>query len=455
MNRQRLSRLTVLLLASFIIAVALGPTASADGKEKVLYSFQGGTNDGEYPAGGVVFDKAGNLYGATTDGGGECPPAQCGTVFQLALPAQKGDPWTETVLYVFKGNSSGDGNTPAGSVIIDSAGNLYGTTGYGGTGDCVLLGTKVGCGTIYELSPPAQKGGAWTETVLYSFPTAKQGYLPNGNLVFDSVGNLYGATMFGGGYGTTCDAFYQYCGAVFELSLPKKKGGKWTEKVLHSFRGIAAGADFGDGANPIGGFALDSTGAIYGATSIGGLNCPHSSNQGCGTVFKLAPPGGKGQAWTEQMLIRFNSASSGAAEPSSGVILDKSGNLYSTTVGGGRYGEGTVFKLAPHRAGTWKEEVLYSFHGQIDGANPQGGVVLDARGTMYGTSEGGMIFSLRYVGGSWVFALVYDFKKAPDGWHPTGPLVFDAGGSLFGTTQWGGTGQSCQGGCGTVYTAAP
>src|SRR4029077_16085822 len=123
----------------------------------------------------VVFDPQGNLYGATTDGG---------MVYQLAPPAQKGEAWTETVLYVFQGVSKRDGSTPSGGLVIDSAGNLYGVTAYGGTGNCMLLGILVGCGTVYELSPPKQKGGAWRETILYSFPSAKQGYLPNGNLVF-------------------------------------------------------------------------------------------------------------------------------------------------------------------------------------------------------------------------------------------------------------------------------
>jgi len=437
-----------------LLVLALSSPASAEWKEKVLYSFQGGTSDGVYPAGGVVFDKAGNLYGATTDGGGECPPAQCGTVFQIAPPAQKGDPWTETVLHIFKGNGSGDGNTPAGGVIIDSAGNLYGTTGYGGTGNCVLLGTKVGCGTVYELSPPGQKGGAWTETVLYSFPTSKQGYLPNGNLVFDSAGHLYGATMFGGGYGTSCDPFYQYCGAVFELSPPKTKGGEWTEKVLHGFKGMKPGSSTGDGANPNGGLVLDRKGAIFGTTYTGGFHCANDAGQGCGTVFELAPPTRKGGNWTETILHRFQSDLDGGG-PAAGVIFDAQDNLHGTTVGGGGYGEGTVFKLAPRTDGTWKEHVLYSFHGQNDGANPQGSVVLDSKGDIYGTSEGGMIFRIRSVGGSWVFAVVYDFKKAPDGWHPTGPPMFDAAGNLFGTTQWGGTGQLCQGGCGTVYEVSP
>jgi hypothetical protein len=438
-----------------LLVLGLASAGSAESNEKVLYSFQGGTGDGAFPAGGVVFDRAGNLYGATTDGGGECPPAQCGTVFQLAPPAKTGDSWTETVLYIFKGNGSGDGNTPAGSVIIDSAGNLYGTTGYGGTGDCVLLGTKVGCGTVYELSPPAQKGGAWTETVLYSFPTAVHGYLPNGNLVFDSTGNLYGATMFGGGYGTSCNAYYQYCGAVFELSPPTEKGGQWTEKVLHGFKGMKAGSQNGDGANPNGGLVFDSKGAIYGTTYTGGFQCPHDSGQGCGTVFKLAPPAKKGGNWTETLIHQFKSSPDGG-DPAAGVILDAHGNLDGTTTGGGGgYGAGTVFQLRPNADGTWKEHVLYSFQGQNDGSSPQGGVVLDAIGNIYGSSEGGMVFRLHPAGGSWGFAVIYSFKKSPDGWHPTGPLMFDTAGSLLGTTEWGGTDQSCQGGCGTIFSVTP
>jgi hypothetical protein len=152
-----------------MLILMLASVASAAWKEKVLYSFQGGANNGSVPAGGVVFDPQGNLYGVTSDGGG---------VYQLAPPAQRGGAWTETVLYVFQGNTTGDGATPEGGLVIDGASNLYGTTTYGGTGNCVLLGVLVGCGTVYELSPPKQKGGPWTETVLYSFPTAKQGYFP-------------------------------------------------------------------------------------------------------------------------------------------------------------------------------------------------------------------------------------------------------------------------------------
>jgi uncharacterized repeat protein (TIGR03803 family) len=410
-----------------------------------------------------VFDKAGNLYGATDQGGGECPPAQCGTVFQLAPPAKKGDPWIETVLHVFKGNASGDGNTPVGSVIIDSLGNLYGTTGYGGTGNCVLLGTKVGCGTVYTLSPPKQKGGAWTETVLYSFPTSKQGYLPNGNLVFDSAGNLYGATMFGGGHGTTCNAYYQYCGAVFELSPPKKKGGKWTQKVLHGF-GLEASELIGDGSNPNGGLVFDDKGAIYGTTYRGGYDCPHNSGQGCGTVFRLTPPAKKGDPWSETVLHRFYQEAFDGGNPAAGLVFDLRGNLYGTTKsgGGGNFGSGTVFQLVLRPNGKWAEKVLYSFQDNDDGGQPESDVVFGPGGTLYGTASGGgavgtgTVFRLRPgAGGSWAFAALYEFASAPDGAYPVG-LIFDGAGSFYGTTQRGGSGQTCGNyGCGTVFRVKP
>jgi hypothetical protein len=444
-----------------LIILTLAATASAEWKEKVLYSFQGGTTDGSSPAGGVVFDAAGNLYGATDQGGGECPPAQCGIVFQLSPPAKNGDPWTETVLHVFKGNASGDGNTPVGSVIIDSSGNLFGTTGYGGTGNCVLLGEKVGCGTVYELSPPAQKGGAWTETILYSFPTAKQGYLPNGNLVFDKAGNLYGATMFGGGYGTTCNAFYQYCGAVFELSPPQKKGGKWTEKVLHGFRGIAAGSEFGDGSNPNGGLVIDSNGRIYGTTYEGGYNCPHNSSQGCGTIFELKRPATKGSAWTENVMYRFNPARSYEAWPMAGLIMDRNGHFFGTTH------EDTLFRLVPNpkRKGSWTETILYSFKGKGASYALDAPLIFDSTGNLYSTayagsggSVDGNVFKLgppAMNGGVWTIDVLYSFAGSPDGALPAAGLIFDQRGSLYSTTQTGGTGQSCQGGCGTVFEVSP
>src|SRR5580704_11675872 len=313
---------TALLMA---LMLSLAMPASAGWKEKVLYSFQGGTNDGAFPVGGVVFDSQGDLYGVLQDyGQGSCAPIgnECGAVYQLTPPAQKGGTWTETLIYEFQGEVANDGESPNSGLLIDSQGNLYGVTAYGGTGDCVLLGVKAGCGTVYELSPPKEKGAAWRKTILYSFPTAKQGYLPNGDLVFDSAGNLYGATMFGGGKGTTCDPFYQYCGAAYELSPPKTKGGKWTETVLHSFAGGTGGA------NPNGGLVLDIKGAIYGTTFGGGNESGECGTAGCGTVFKLVPPSAKGEPWTMKILDRFNGQD--GATPAAGVIFDQKGNLYGT-----------------------------------------------------------------------------------------------------------------------------
>lgn len=448
MTRTMNSRFTSRWLVPFMAILILTSTASAKWNEKVLYSFQGGT-DGATPAGGVVFDKSGNLYGATTDGGStNCSPvAACGTVYQLAPPAKKGGAWTETILRVFQGKASNDGELPAGGVIADASGNIYGTTAYGGSGGCVLLGITGGCGTVYEFSPPQTKGGAWTYAILYSFQGGKDGYLPIGDLAFDSAGNLYGSTEFGGGKGTTCDPDYQYCGTVFKLSPPKTKGGKWTEKVLHSFAGGAT-----DGANPNGNLVLDTKGVIFGMTTWGGsTGC---QGPGCGTAFELKPPTKTGGAWTEKILHRFTDGYDGAG-PNGGLIFDAKGSLYGAAGGGGSQGSGVVFRLTQAKAsGRWTETVLHSFQGTKDESNPQG-LVFDSLGNLYCSS--GSIVRLkppRQKGGSWILNLLYEFQGPPDGRSPT-DLTFGKGTALYGTTLAGGTGQSCQGGCGIVFEVHP
>ena len=452
-----------------LFILALATIASAEWNEKVLYAFQD-VPDGATPVGGLVFDQAGNLYGATANGGSSscAGPGQCGTVFQLAPPAKKGGSWTETVLYVFKGHDYNDGATPEGGLVIDSLGNLYGTTAYGGAGNCLLLGAAVGCGTVYELSPPAQKGDAWTETILCSFPTAKQGYFPWGDLVFDSAGNLYGATQFGGGHGTTCNGFYQYCGAIFELSPPETKGGKWTEKVLYGFKGVAPGAQFGDGANPNGGLILDDKGAIYGTTYFGGNNqkgrCEGGvGGTGCGIVFELAPPNHAGGKWTEKVLHQFNGQD--GSNSAAGVVFNRKGNLYCTTAAGGEgnFPSGSIVQFVPQSNGKWMAHILHSFQDNGDGGQPRAGLVFDAKGNLYGTASGGgsfgggTIFRLRpETGGSWGFTGLYDFKAPQDGSYPAARLVFDKSGNMYGITQYGGNGQACgHYGCGTVFEISP
>ena len=460
-----MSRLLIFALSLFTLA----GHASAESKEKVLYSFQGGA-DGAAPVGGVVFGPDGSLYGATQFGGADnCSPmAACGTVCQLT--PQKNGSWAETVLYVFRGKAFNDGEYPEGGLIADSSGNLYGTTAYGGSGNCVLAGSAAGCGTVFELSPPQQKGQAWTETILYSFPTAKQGYVPAGDLVFDASGNLYGSTIFGGGKGTTCDPFYQYCGAVFELIAPRTKNGKWTERVLHSFAGVSTGQQSGDGANPNGGLVLDGKGAVYGTTYYGGNNqkgtCEGGAwGTGCGIVFKLTPPSHEGGKWTEELVHQFNGRD--GSNSAAGVVFDAKGELYGVTSAGGSQEGGTVFVLAPPKNGEdWTETIIHTF--VINGSNGccvAAGILRDAQGDLYGAAlsgdpYAGLLFELKPPahGNLWPFSVLYNFTGPPDGAHPAASLVFDKAGNLYSTTQSGGTGTACNwdyGPCGTVFEASP
>lgn len=441
-----------IVLAALISS--LMPTASAELKEQVLYSFQGGT-DGAVPIGGLVRDKVGNLYGATLNGGSSscAGPGQCGTVYELSPPTQKGGSWTETILYVFKGSDYGDGAIPEGGVIMDSAGNLYGVTGYGGTGSCVLLGPD-GCGTVYELSPPTDPGDPWTETVLYSFEGGSDGYFATGSLVFDKAGNLYGATLFGGGQGTTCDILYSAnCGTIFELSAPQTKSGQWTEKVLHSFAGGT------DGALPNGSLILDSNDAIYGTTFYGGDvsgSCYVGlEGIGCGTVFRLTPS--KDGMWTETMIHVFQDKKD-SMWPSTGLTFDPMGYLYGTTIS-------TVFRISPPNSNThgWSLATIYTFVG--NGIDPESSLLIDTMGNLYGTTLNsdrayyGTVYKLSPPtanGGAWMPTLLYGFTGAPGGAQPAGALVFDKSGSLAGTTTQGGNGLNCSfHGCGTVFTVWP
>ena len=293
------------------------------------------------------------------------------------------------------------------------------------------------------------------------FPDDEARLLSLGHMVFDKAGNLYGATSFGGTKGTTCDVYYGgQCGVVFEISPPKQIGGAWTQKVLHNFAGIASGKQYGDGAEPNGGLVLDSKGTIYGTSYIGGYNCPHNSNLGCGTVFKVDPPIKKGGNWMESVIHRFDPTNSYEAWPMDGLTLSKSGYLFGTTH------EDTVFRLAPSSKGQghWNETILYSYNGGPSYAL-DAPVVFDAGGNLYTTAYGGRggsvdgnVFKLHPPAGKqreWTIDVLYSFAGSPDGALPAAGLIFDTHGTLFSTTQSGGTGQSCQGGCGTVFQILP
>ncbi len=323
-------------LATLAVATYAPAQSVVPSTDTVLHVFQGG-NDGALPAGGVVLDAKGNVYGATTyggNGGTDCLAGSCGTVYELTPPAQPGGAWTETILYNFGGKShNNDGELPNGGLVMDAVGNLYGVTAYGGAGNCLLLGGDDGCGTVFELSPPSQPGGAWRKVTIYSFQGGTDGDLGIGNLTFDQAGNLYGATEYGGGFGSCNAPFYQNCGTVFELSPPGTQGSAWTEKVLYSFKGGT------DGANPNGGLVFDKDGAIYGTTYFGGtvyrtgqleMACQAAGGVGCGAVFKLETAAG---TWNETILYRFQGTPDGSS-PQGSLVVGQEGRLYGTTIGG-------------------------------------------------------------------------------------------------------------------------
>ena len=267
--------------------------------------------NGGYPEAGLISDSQGNLYGTTNRGGA----SNAGTVFELTPPAIAGGAWTETVLHAFTGGS--DGGNPEAGLIADSQGNLYGTTYQGGAS---------GYGTVFELTPPAIAGGAWTETVLHAFAAGSDGAFPAAGLIADSKGNLYGTTIGGGGSNAGA-------GTVFELMPPAIAGGAWTETVRHAF---TAG---GDGGYPAAGLIADSKGNLYGTTTGGG-----GSGYGPGTVFELTPPANNFEVWREAVLYAFTGGSDGG-NPAGALIVDSNGNLYGTTYIGGASGHGTVFEL--------------------------------------------------------------------------------------------------------------
>jgi uncharacterized repeat protein (TIGR03803 family) len=291
----------------------LSPTEGGHWTESALHQFnEGNGKDGGAPWAGLISDSQGNFYGTTETGGTHGG----GIVFELSPKAGGG--WKETVLYNFS-HYGKDGSYPWAGLVRDAAGNLYGTTSYGGTFDW---------GTVFELSPKA--GGGWKETVLHNFNgnVRTDGYTPMAGLVLDAAGNLYGTTYFGGTFGV---------GTVFELS-PKARGG-WKETVLHSFNDNGS-----DGYGPQAGLILDAAGNLYGTTLIGGSAvCTYYGS--CGTVFELMPQADG--SWTEKVLHSFSDDGTDGYWPYASLTLDAAGNLYGTTWAGGAQGNGTVFEITP------------------------------------------------------------------------------------------------------------
>jgi uncharacterized repeat protein (TIGR03803 family) len=325
----------------------------------------------------LVLDPEGNLYGTTTGGGmnrNPCPDYSygCGVVFKL-------DPLgNETVFHTF--GATGDGISPQAGLVRDSAGNLYGTATYGNNRNSCTPGS--GCGIVFRIDSAGQH-----YKVLYRFTGGADGANPQGGLILDSSGNLYGTAEGGGTISSSCPFAPYGCGVVFKLDP------LGNETAIYAFTGGAAGSD------PRAGLTRDSTGNLYGTTSQGGRvnpSCPNGS-QGCGVVFKVDPLG------NETVLYAFTGGSDGAF-PLAGVIRDSLGNLYGTTINGGNggtgcsdvYGCGVVFKVDS----LGNETVLHNFSGGVDGSSPLAGL-MQYQGWAYGTAnrggghDGGVVFKVQ------------------------------------------------------------
>jgi uncharacterized repeat protein (TIGR03803 family) len=332
----------------------LSPNNGGAWSETVVYDFDFNSNIGGGPASGVTLDSEGTLYGSTVSGG----PNDSGTAFELS---PVGSSWTITPIYTQNG---------AGSMILDQAGNLYSPLGLGDySGDA-----------IGELSPAP---GLWTYTLLHSFcqiPGCKDGILPQGPLVWDAAGNLYGNTINGGiyKYPKPCPD-QQGCGLVFQMR--PRLDGTWSFRILYWF-----GAFAGDALLLNGGLVLDDKGNVYGSTEVGG-------STGTGTVFELSPKaqGQKGPStlYSETQLYTFPDCAQGCG-PFGVLTRDSAGNLYGAGGGGnqscGGYC-GVVYELSPQPGGTWKYILLHAFSGN-DGAGPYG-VTVGADGNLYGTTIAG------------------------------------------------------------------
>ena len=395
----------------FAVVFTLALTAWAS-TEKVLWNFEG-SSDGSGPwSDYFISDAKGNLYAATAAGG----TYGAGVVFMLT-PAGK-----ETVLYEFKGQSNGDGAGPHGRLAFDAKGDIYGSTQTGGTN---------GTGTVYRLSP--KKGEGWTEKVIYTFSaTGADGTAPSAGMTIAADGTMYSTTPDGGAFGA---------GTVFSL---KKASKGWKQTVIHSLDGSS------DGGFPYEGLMMDAAGNLYGAAPTGG-----AGEQG--VIYRLSHTK---QGWVDTVLYGFTGQNGdGAGLYWIDLISDTSGNIYGATSFGGTNGTGTVWELVYSKSKkTYSENILYEFgaSGSGDGNNPYGGLAMDSKGNLYGTtlyggsSNLGAFYKLTKQGKTWKETVLHTFAGANDGAQSTGNPYIDAKGRLYGMTETGGASD-----LGVVYRITP
>ena len=368
------ARVRKLLLAALVLGCALATASQAEAKKFTSLHVFEGTPDGSFPSGPLVEDAAGNLYGTTTSGGGDN-----GTVFKVDKTGH------ESILFSFHGS---DGGFPSSGLILDAAGNLYGTADEG-----------PGAGVLFRVD----KNG--NEQVIHAFTGGfdSDAAVPSGGVIMDQAGNFYGVTLEGGLGG------FPGFGTVYRIDST----GKFT--VLYQFKGEE------DGANPEGPLVRDANGNLYGVA-------PAVNSEGAiqGTAFKLSPNG------TLTVLHTFTGGADGSG-PQGGLLLDGTGNLFGSASAGGDSGNGTVFEIT--NSGTFKR--LYSFTGKADGRTPNGGLVQDPDGNLYGTTQLGprkfflgTAFKLSPEGS---LTVLHSFKGLEDGALPLSGLIRDSAGNLYGT----------------------
>jgi hypothetical protein len=402
---------TVVLCAS---GISLSSLLALGQNFQVIHTFSGG-GDGYQPIAGITIGPGGKLYGTASDYTGP------GSVFQMTF---KNGSWLFDTIATFDG---ANGGVPFGRPVFGPGGALFGTTNEFGNGG-PLCGSDEGCGVVYSARPPSTFCSTvlcpWSISVPFTFPgTRGDGFQPYYvDPVFDSSGNLYGTT-FSGGQGAQ--------GTVFMLT---PNNGGWVQTVLLNFNGA-------NGSQPLSGVILDSQGNIYGTTQK--------------NVYKLTH---SGSSWVATTLFSFPEGQSGLA-PIGPPFLDGSGNLYGTTESAGTGFGGTVFELSPSGGG-WSFSVLYSFTGP-DSGGPQGNLVMDTAGNLYGTTYAdgaygyGSVWKLTRTQTGWDYTDLHDFTGGSDGANPVAGPAIDANGVLYGTTSLGGTtaGEACQfQGCGVVWS---
>jgi len=407
MTAQKALRTFVSVFTLFTALALFVQPASAQ-TESVIYNFALGSGVGGGPSGSLIADSAGNLYGAARS------DTYYGAAYEL-IPSS-GGVWTLRILHEF---TSSDGVGPSTGFTMDTAGNLYAADLYGGNG----------YGAIFELKPISN--GTWKVQVLYKFVNnGTDGHYPGATLTMDAAGNLYGTTQEGG---------LKNVGVVFELT-PYAGGGGWKEKILYSLPYKQKLWNFSN--YPI---TLDSAGNLYGVTDIGGAN-------DVGFVFKLTPTS-KGP-WNLTTLFSFNSTGSAPFVPFSGVVFDSAGNLYGITALGGTEGYGTVYQLSPSSDGTWTERDIVDFPSSCSPAcKPESGIILDSAGNIFGTTPyaAGIAYEVSPNGdGTWTLTDLHNFGSGTDGADPGYGGLLDVSGKLYGTTIVGGTA-----GRGTVFEITP